>query len=269
MKAFLEGLKPTVHISHRGGARVSPENTLEAFRRAVDEFKTEILELDVHVTSDNEVVVAHDPTVERCTDGQGELSSMTLEEVQKLDAAHHFRPDGGTGFPLRGQGVRIPTLREVLRAFPTVKLNVELKDLRPGTEKALAEVITSENALERVCVGSENDEVAGRIHTALPEACHFYPREALAAFVLTLKSGGQPPDDPRFSVLALPLYFQGVRLIDQALLDAAHQMGRFLAVWTVDDPGEMRRLIIEGVGGIMTDRPDLLRQAINTYGRVR
>lgn len=269
MKPFLDGLRPTLHISHRGGAALMPENTLEAFRRAVEEFRTDMLELDVHVTADGEVVVAHDPTLERCTDGTGALSEKTLAELQRLDAAFHFRPEGASDHPLRGQGVRIPTLREVLRAFPGLRLNIELKDTRPGTERTLAELLTAEKAQDRVCIGSESDEVAARLYDALPDACHFYPRDALAAFVLSLKSGVQAPDDPRFSVLAMPLYFQGVRLVDPQLLDAAHQMKRFLAVWTVDDPSELRRLVIEGVGGVMTDRPDLLRQAINTYGRAK
>jgi len=268
-KAFLEGLKPVLHISHRGGAGVAPENTLFAFRQAVETFHTDLLELDVHLTRDGDLVVAHDPTVERCTDGTGAIAQLSLAEVQALDAGYHFTPAGGSGTPLRGQGIRIPTLRELLRALPSTRLNIELKDPRPGGEKELARLLQAESALDRVCIGSELDEVGGRLHQLLPDACHFYPREALATFVLTVKSGGPPPEDDRFSVLAMPVYFQGMRLIDFALLGAAHQAGKFLAVWTIDDPAEMRRLITEGVGGIMTDRPDLLRQAINLYSRAR
>ncbi|MDQ3266417.1 MAG: glycerophosphodiester phosphodiesterase [Myxococcota bacterium] len=269
MKPFLQGLRPVLHIAHRGGAGLAPENTLPAFRQAVETFRTDILELDVHLTREGEVVVFHDPTVERITEGHGAISSLTLAEVQSLDAAYRFTPFGGTGTPLRGQGIGIPTLREVLRAFPEVRLNVELKDPRSGGEQVLAQLLNSEGALERVCLGSEQDELADRLHRVLPDACHFYPREALANFVLTVKSGGPPPADDRFSLLAMPVYFQGMRLIDVALLGAVHQAGKFLAVWTVDDPEEMRRLILEGVGGIMTDRPDLLREAINLYSRPR
>jgi glycerophosphoryl diester phosphodiesterase len=260
---FLQGLKPTLHISHRGGALLAPENTLPAFRMAVERYRTQMLELDVHLTRDGEVVVAHDDTLDRCTDGSGLLATLSLAELQRLDAGFHFTPDGGKSFPLRRQGVRIPTLREVLRAFPGLRINLEMKPSQPGTEDALDQVLREEKALDRVCLGSEQDTVAERLVARMPDACHFYPRDALAAYVITLQSGEQPYVDPRYSVIDMPLYFGGMRLINEAFLRATAAHGKWVNVWTVDDPAEMRRLISEGVGGIMTDRPDLLRQALD------
>ncbi|RKI14192.1 glycerophosphodiester phosphodiesterase [Corallococcus sp. AB030] len=264
---FLDGLKPTLHIAHRGGALLAPENTLEAFQRAVHTHRTDMLELDVHLSRDGEVIVAHDDTLERCTDGEGPLAALTLAQLRKLDAGHRFTPDEGRTFPFRGQGVRLPTLREVLRAFPTLRLNVELKPDVPGAEAVLARLLTEEAALGRVCLGSEQDVIAERLHEELPDACHFYPRDALAAFVLALKAGEAPPEDARYSVLDMPLYFGEVRLVDDALLKAAAERGKWINVWTVDDPAEMDRLIQEGIGGIMTDRPDLLRQRMDASGK--
>ncbi|WP_223634866.1 glycerophosphodiester phosphodiesterase [Corallococcus sp. EGB] len=264
---FLHGLKPTLHIAHRGGALLAPENTLEAFHRAVHTHRTDMLELDVHLSRDGEVIVAHDDTLERCTDGEGPLAALTLAELRKLDAGHRFTPDEGRTFPFRGQGVRLPTLREVLRAFPSLRLNVELKPDVPGAEAVLARLLTEEDALGRVCIGSEQDVIAERLHARLPDVCHFYPRDALAAFVLALKAGEAPPEDARFRVLDMPLYFGEVRLVDDALLKAAAERGKWLNVWTVDDPAEMDRLLQEGIGGIMTDRPDLLRQRMDASGK--
>ncbi|AGC44299.1 glycerophosphoryl diester phosphodiesterase [Myxococcus stipitatus DSM 14675] len=261
--AFLQGLRPTLHISHRGGAALAPENTLEAFRRAVEVFQTDMLELDVHVTQDGEVVVAHDDTLERCTDGTGALARYTLAEIQKLDAGYGFTPDEGRTFPFRGQGIRIPTLREVLRAFPSLRLNVELKPDVPGHEDLFARLLEAEGAVERVCIGSELDAVGERLVARLPRACHFYPRDALASFVITLRNGESPPEDPRFTVLDMPLYFGELRLVDAPFLRECAARGKWVNVWTVDDPGEMRQLLEEGVGGIMTDRPDLLRQRMD------
>lgn len=266
MHPFLQGLRPTLHIAHRGGSLLGPENTLWAFRRAVEEFHTDMLELDVHLTKDGEVVVSHDGTLERCTDGRGAIGDLTLAQVQAVDAGYHFSPDGQT-FPLRGQGVRIPTLREVLRAFPSLRLNIELKDAPVGGEDVFARLLRAEKAVDRVCVGSESDALADRLHDELPEALHFYPRNALMQFVLSLKAGNAPVDDPRFTVLDMPLSFQGYRLVDAPLLDAVHRLGKWLNVWTVDDPDDMRRCILEGVGGVMTDRPDLLRDALDRFGR--
>ncbi|WP_163868338.1 glycerophosphodiester phosphodiesterase [Myxococcus eversor] len=265
--AFIQGLRPTLHISHRGGASLAPENTLEAFRQAVERFRTDMLELDVHVTRDGEVIVAHDDTLERCTDGFGPLAGYTLAELKKLDAGYGFTQDEGRTFPFRGQGVRLPTLREVLRAFPSLRLNVELKPDMPGHEDIFARLLEDEGAVERVCMGSEQDAVGERLVARLPHACHFYPRDALAALVIALRGGETPPEDPRFTVLDMPLYFGEVRLVDEDFLRDCAARGKWVNVWTVDDPDEMRKLLEEGVGGIMTDRPDLLRQRMDDVNK--
>lgn len=260
---FLKGLAPTVHVSHRGGAALAPENTVPAFALAVREHATQMLEIDLQVTSDGVLVVSHDPTVERCTNGTGKIASMTLAELQELDAGYRFSRDGGRTFPFRGRGVRIPSLTEALRAFPGMRWNIELKASDPGLENVFADAVRRENALERVCCGSELDEMAERIWTAFPQACHFYPGNALTAFVLAVRGETTPPLDERFTVLDMPLEYLGVRLIDAALIEAVRATGRWLNVWTVDDEAEMRTLVADGVGGIMTDRPDLLRRVLD------
>jgi glycerophosphoryl diester phosphodiesterase len=157
----------------------------------------------------------------------------------------------------------MPSLRELLRAFPGLRLNIEVKPDVPGIEDVFARVLREEGALERVCIGSELDKVGERLARVLPEACHFYPSDALASFVLTVRAGELPPDDGPYTVLDMPLHFGEVRLVDEALLRAVEARSRWLNVWTVDDPAEMRRLVAERVGGIMTDRPDLLRQILD------
>ncbi len=259
---YLEGLRPTLHIAHRGGALLAPENTLAAFRAAVERWQTDVLELDVHASRDGELVVSHDPTVQRCTDGHGRIAEHTLEELQRLDAGFHFSPDGGRTFPFRGQGVRLPTLREVLRAFPGTRLNVEVKTEAPGIEAAVARLLRTEGAVNRVCLGSELDPLGERLVEAALEVCAFYPRDALTSLVLAIKSGEAPPDDPRFQVLDMPLDYGEVRLVDAPFLEATTRMGRWVNVWTIDDPATMQALAALGVGGIMTDRPDLLRAVL-------
>ena len=259
---FFRGLRPTLHIAHRGGAALAPENTLPPFEAAVERWKTDVLELDLQLSADGELVVFHDETVDRCTDGGGRVDEHDLAALARLDAGHRFTPDGGRTFPFRGQGVRIPTFREVLRRWPTSRLNVELKVDRPGAAEALAGLLREEGAVERVCVGSELDGVGLRLAELLPEGCHFYPRELLVQAVMALKLGGEPPADERFLVLDMPLHHQGVRLVDAAFVEAARSFGRWVNVWTVDDEEDMRQLVRDGVGGIMTDRPDLLRRIL-------
>src|SRR5918911_658199 len=107
-----------VNLAHRGASALAPENTLEAFRLAV-ESGAGGLELDVHLTRDGHVVVIHDPTLDRTTNRTGAVSEMTLDELREPDAGHNFSPDGST-LPYRGLNLRIPTLVEVLREFPGV-----------------------------------------------------------------------------------------------------------------------------------------------------
>ena len=251
-----------ITFAHRGARLLHPENTLPAFRAAVARWRTDMLELDVHATRDGELVVSHDPTVQRCTDGHGRIAEHSLAELQRLDAGFHFSPDGGRSYPFRGEGVRLPTFREVLRAFSDTRLNVEVKAEASGIESAVASLIRSEGAARRVCLGSELDPLAERLVEAAPEVCAFYPRDALTQLVLAIKSGEEPPDDPRFQVLDMPLDYGEVRLVDGPFLDATTRLGRWVNVWTIDDPDTMRTLVSLGVGGIMTDRPDLLREVL-------
>ncbi len=262
---FLEGLSPTLHIAHRGGAALAPENTLVAFRQAVDRWRTDMLELDVQRTRDGELVVAHDETVDRCTDGTGRVMDLTWAELSRLDAGYRFTPDGRT-FPFRGRNVRIPRLVEVLRAFD-VRVNLELKPASHGSERELAELLRREGAVSRVCVGSEDDEIGARLFEALPDGCHFYPRQAATDFVLKVKWGEEPPRDDRFTVLDVPLTYDGAPVFDAALREAAERRGKWINVWTVDDPEQVRRLVAERVGGIMTDRPDLLMSVLDECKR--
>jgi len=271
MHPFLKGLSPTLLIAHRGGAALWPENTLLAFQRAVADFRTDMLELDVHRTRDGVLVVSHDPTVDRCTDGQGALNALPLAEVQRLDAGHRFSPDGGRTFPFRGKGLRLPTFREVLDAFPSLRLNVDVKVDEPGIEDDFARVLREASAVDRVCFGSEHDALADRLHRALPEGCLFYPRDALTALVMALHQEPEapPPDDARYTVLEMPLYFGDVRLVSPGFVEACTRLGKWVYVWTINDEVEMKHLVRARVGGIMTDRPDLLRRVLDVYPTTR
>jgi glycerophosphoryl diester phosphodiesterase len=260
--AFLEGLKAPLHISHRGGGALYPENTLYAFERAVKLHRTDVLELDVHASADGEVVVAHDETLERCTNGSGPLAALPWRELAQLDAAFHFTPAGDRGTPLRGKGIGLPTLKQVLAATPGLRLNVEVKSA--GAIGPFVSLVRAEGCLDRLCIGSEHDSIAAELARQLPDACHFYPRDALAAFVLPTKGGEPPDDDPRYTVLDMPYRYEGVILFDADLAKVAQAHGKWINVWTVDDDVEMRRCIRDGVGGVMTDRPDVLRAVLSS-----
>src|SRR5574341_1011125 len=114
-------------IAHRGGAHLRPENTLAAFSHAV-EIGADVVDTDVRTTADGAIVCIHDATVERTTEGAGRVESLTLGELQKLDAGYRWSTDGGRTYPFRGQGIRVPSLEEVLVRFPRARMNVEIKN---------------------------------------------------------------------------------------------------------------------------------------------
>src|SRR3712207_4614438 len=133
-----------VNVGHRGASHRYPENTLAAFRAAL-EAGAGGLELDVHLTRDGHPVVVHDATVDRTTDGFGAVSGMTLEAVRRL----------GVG----GTGERVPTLREVLDDFPAASVNIDIKDRdRPGAEKVVLGVLREAGVADRVLVASRSEE---------------------------------------------------------------------------------------------------------------
>src|SRR5690606_19355827 len=136
-----------VLVAHRGGSRLAPENTMAAFEEAVELWGADMLELDARATRDGTVVVIHDATVDRTTDGQGEVAAHTLAELRALDAGYRFVDLGGR-HARRGLGIRVPTMDEVLERFPDVWINVESKD--PRAAVPLRETIRRHRAEHRV-----------------------------------------------------------------------------------------------------------------------
>ncbi len=263
MHSFFDRFESTMHISHRGGAALYPENTLLAFRFAVRSHHTDMLEIDVQLSTDGEVVVFHDEHLDRCTNLQGPLSCQPWWKLREVDAGFHFSQDGGQTYPFRGQGLRIPRLIDVLETFPETPLNIELKGRDPALILAVSHIIRDAGATKRVCIGSERDEVGAALIDTLPECVHFFPRGPLTEWVMGTRIGQRVKPDPRFKVLDMPLRYEGIELVDGHLVEAARRDGLWLNVWTVNEPEDMARLRELCVGGIMTDRPDLLRAILD------
>ena len=246
------------NFAHRGASLIAPENTLEAFRLAARSGAGG-LELDVHMTSDGGIVVIHDDSVDRTTEGTGLVRRMTLQELQSLDAGYRFTPDGGIAYPHRGQGVRVPELGEVLRDFPGHKVNIDIKEEQPGVEVALLETIKGAGAGNRVLVVSEMPAVVRRVRelsgngistgASRQEIGDFYRLSRLRLEFLV-----RPPYD----ALQVPVEYGGREVVTSRFLKAAHDRGVRVDVWTIDDPDEMRRLLDLGVDVIMTNRPEAL-----------
>jgi glycerophosphoryl diester phosphodiesterase len=246
-------------IAHRGGSLLAPENTLLAFRRAVDWWRADILELDVHATRDGEVVVIHDPTVDRTTDGAGRVEEMTLAQVQALDAGYRFTPDGGKTFPFRGRGVGIPTLREVLAELPGARVNVELK--AGAAQEEVWRAVHEAKAAERALIATAKLPYRARFagYAGPTSASAEEMRTFLAMLATRTTALFRAPVD----AFQIPERARGRQVVTPRLVARAHRHNVRVHVWTVDAVDDMHRLLDWGVDGIISDRPDRLARVLN------
>jgi glycerophosphoryl diester phosphodiesterase len=251
-----------VNFAHRGGAKIVPENTLEGFREGL-RVGAGVLELDVHALADGTVVVHHDETVDRTTNGSGAIREMTLAEVKRLDAGYRFTPDGGRTYPHRGEGVKVPTLEEVYREFTDVPINVEIKGKRPDIEEVVWRIIEGAGAEERTLVVSEDSGTIRRFRKASGGSVATASSSAeLIFFWLLSRLHLIGLSKPSYQALQGPETYKGLRIVTPELVRGAHERGLRVDVWTIDHEPDMRRLLGFGVDGIMTDRPDILTRVL-------
>ncbi|HEY2389125.1 MAG TPA: glycerophosphodiester phosphodiesterase [Candidatus Binatia bacterium] len=251
-------------FGHRGAAGVAPENTIVSFRRACAD-GADVLELDVHATADGEIVVLHDPTLERTTDGAGPVAALRYAEVERLDAGHRFTPDGGRTFPFRGTGVRVPRLAELLHELPGVPLNIEIKQETPSI---VAEVVALVRAARVPAVlAAEHDVIMQAIRGHAPDMPTSLAAGEVAGFIGTLTAGERPTLPPGAVALQIPPRFEDVELVTPATVAAAHALGAEVHVWTINDADEMRRLLALGCDAIMSDLPALARRVVAEHRR--
>ena len=244
-------------VAHRGGSRLAPENTLAAFRQARDRWRADMLEMDVRLTRDGELIVIHDPSVDRTTDGTGLVCELTLAEIRALDAGYRFTDLSG-GHSFRGRGVRVPTLEEVLVELTDVWINVECKE--PPAAGPLAEVVARHGAEDRVLIAAESER-SRRGAAGYPGPWGVSRRQGLLFFALHRLPGGSPYT-PSADILQVPERWKGLRVVTPRFVREAHRLNIPVQVWTVDEEADMRRLLDWGVDGIQTDRPDVLARVL-------
>lgn len=243
-------------FAHRGGASEAPENTLEAFHNGIGA-GADHLELDVHGTSDGEIVVIHDPTLDRTTNATGPVKARSLAELRELDAGYRFEdPQGEPSF--RGRGVRIPTLGEVCEAFPEVPLNMEIKQAEPDIITRVLDVLARHDALERSLLAAEHGSLMEKIREHAGGVLFGYSTEDVIAFLQAVDGGKLDSYTPVGFALQVPSEFLGTPLVTPEFIAAAHAKTLEVHVWTVDEEDEMQTLLDMGVDGLMTDRPSLL-----------
>lgn len=255
-------------IAHRGGAGLWPENTLFAFQNAI-RIGADALEFDVHATSDGELVVIHDATVDRTTDGSGRVDEMTWDALRELDAGYRWTADDGASFPFRGMGLRVPSLEEVLNALPDTRMIIELKDVSDAARVRFSEAIAQCSYPERKVIASFQSESVKYIRDNNPGiATSSTAGEVLGFWVLnSLRLGFAFVADGE--TMQVPPRFQDLTLVSNRFVSGAHRHNMDVYVWTINEEAEMRRHVDHGVDGIITDYPDRLLQVLNRYPDLR
>jgi glycerophosphoryl diester phosphodiesterase len=259
--AYVTGLpdrRPLV-IGHAddSGLGLVPGNTLAHLERMAD-LGVDVLDVDLHLSSDGQVVLIHDGAVDRTTNGSGQVSDMTLAELQALDAGYRWTTDGGATFPFRGQGYQIATLADALERFPDWPMVMEIKQETPSMAQALCQVLRDHGATQRVIVPSSREQALADFRAACPEVATAAGTNEVTWSVGLSMVGLGGVISPAYAAAQVPLSSSGIPVVTPGWVSAMHSRGVKVDVWTIDDPAEMQRLIDLGVDAIFTNRPDVL-----------
>ncbi|KQV77338.1 glycerophosphodiester phosphodiesterase [Nocardioides sp. Root122] len=234
-------------IAHRGGMALAPENTLAAFGRATSLGLTH-LETDVQTTRDRHVVCFHDTTLRRVTGHPGRISDLDLADVRRL-RVH------GTD--------RVPTLGEAMAAFPQARFAIDLKD--EASIGAMARLLAAHPSwAKRICVAGAWSRWLRRLQDEAPGVTTALGWRSLTSLIACSRGGVRPVGvgTSGGAFAHVPMRLGRLSIHSERVIDRAHELGIRVVVWTVDDPATMRTLLDAGVDGIITDRPDVLRDVL-------
>lgn len=242
-------------LAHRGGGEEAPENTLVAFQHAVDLGVTHI-ETDVQVTSDGQVVISHDPTLQRRFGEKGKIGDHTYAELLEL------RDEDGEHLPL---------LSEVLELFPKTWFNIDAKT--DAVVDPLLELLEEKDAGGRVMLASFSEKRLERIRArGIPDLSTSLGVSAIVRLLLasetvsSAQSWHVPGPEQGVTAAQVPEKNKGVRVVSPRFIATAHTAGLAVHVWTVNEREQMERLVDWGVDGIVTDKPSLLIEVLQERG---
>ena len=246
-------------FAHRGASAEAPENTLRAFELAA-QAQVDVLEMDVHLSRDGVVVVHHDASLERTTNGSGLLAYKDYDELRRLDAGYRFKgPDGGHAF--RGGSCRIPRLAEVLEAFPHLGFNIELKQEAPSMVSTVLKELERYPPRE-VLLAAANGAIMRQLEAAEPGV----PLGLSAPQcwrVWWRAQRGRATELYRGRALQVPPRYWGVLpVVSERVIRCAHRAGIEVHLWTINHAAEAERWLARGVDGLMSDDPRRVISAV-------
>ncbi len=244
-------------IAHRGGRGLWPENTLPAFAGALA-LGADVLEMDLHSTADGVLVLMHDDTVDRTTDGVGPIHDYTLEHLKELDAGFRWTADEGVTFPYRGDGITVPTLEELFQAFPYARMNIEIKQSEPPIVEPFCSLLQEYDREETVLVASFDQDTIRAFREACPEVATTAGEDEIRVLYVLSRAYLEPLYSAPAEAAQVPEYSGELHVVTPRFVRAAQARAMQVHVWTVNRPEDLRRMLDLGVDGIITDYPDRL-----------
>jgi glycerophosphoryl diester phosphodiesterase len=240
-------------FAHRGASLYAPENTLAAFEIAIEQ-KADAIEFDVNITADGCLVVIHDDTVDRTTNGSGKVRELNLEDLQQLDA--------GSSFHRTFKGEHIPTLENIFTHIgKRIFINIELKDKdfsKSSLQEKVADLLHKYDMTDSVLISSFNTNVLRSVHNRLPEV-------AIAILADRKKQGILSRFQISLSFVKYQAWHTIFKDATPNLVKKQHSLGHRVNVYTVDQPDDIRSLLKIGIDGVFTNDPLTARQVFNQY----
>lgn len=293
-----DGQLPMI-AAHRGGGKCNPENTMLAFREAVNTYKVDIIESDLYLTADGYLVYNHDDYIDETCNVNGDLTldevkelcedkenrhyikDMTLSELEQYNFGYYFEDKSGERKYENAEnfaelGLQIATVDKLFAEFyetdPELLFIVEIKDEgERGYEACRILYETLEQYpkyKDRIVVGTFHDEIEDELKSKYPNLLRGAPMGTAAKFVITQYLGVNIFDDGDFACLQIPMTYDvgiDIPLVAKTLVRRSHRRNIAVQYWTINDADEMRELIELGCDCIMTDDPELLAQVLEEY----
>lgn len=245
-------------FAHQGGENLWPSNTMLAFQNSAN-LGADVLDSDMHMTKDGVLVMMHDESVDRTTNGSGAIRDLTLEQIKQLDAGYNFTSDGGETFPYRGQGLTVPTLEELFQAFPDKRFGIEIKQTDPlPTAERFCAIIRQYNMRDKVLVSSFRQENMDVFRKECPEVATSATEGEVTFFYVLYRLGLIDTLPTRYQSLQVPEESSGIHLLTPGFVASAHRRGLAVQPWTINETADLERILALGVDGINTDNPDRL-----------
>ncbi|MBN2617726.1 MAG: glycerophosphodiester phosphodiesterase [Spirochaetales bacterium] len=251
--------KPVKIVAHRGDSKFFPENSMIAFESAV-ELGVDVIETDVHISSDGVIFVWHDDDTFQLDGSKVPVSNRSWDELKQLDLGFLYIDKEGKR-PFSSKGISLTTFKDVLRAFPNTRFNVDLKDKKAELVTGFFSLLEEENAFNRVVVASFHEENLKLIRTMSDKVATSYGKgEVLLRVLLDKVKLFRLCSNflPRHPVMQVPVASGLIRVVTKRFIKILHKRGIKIQVWTINDEFQMRNLLKMGVDGIMTDDPRLL-----------